>query len=71
MIVENQPADPLIHETAIRIAQRCRHIIQCLLREEEWQDADREFYLVAREELERLRSCHARHLVSERGGAGG
>jgi len=26
-----------------------------VLREEEWGDADREFYLVIREELERLR----------------
>ncbi len=54
MFIENQPTDALTHETAIRIARRCRHIIQAVLREEEWADADREFYRVAREELESM-----------------
>lgn len=54
MAMPNQAALPGIHETAIRIARRCRHIIQACLREEEWDDADREFYLIAREELEEL-----------------
>ncbi len=54
MFIENQPTDALTHETAIRIARRCRHIIQAVLREEEWADADREFYRVAREELEAM-----------------
>jgi hypothetical protein len=44
MIVESQAADPRIHEVAIRIARRCRHAVQACLREEEWADADREFY---------------------------
>ncbi len=48
----NQPTSPAIHETAIRIARGCRRIVQACLREEEWDEADREFYLVAREELE-------------------
>jgi len=56
MIMESQAADPRTHEAAIRIARRCRHIVQACLREEEWADADREFYKVAREELERCRS---------------
>lgn len=56
MFVENQPTDPRTHEAAIRIARRCRHIIQACLREEEWGDADREFYRVAREELEAYRT---------------
>jgi hypothetical protein len=55
MFIESQSTDPKTHEASIRIAQRCRHIIQACLREEEWRDADREFYRVAREELERLR----------------
>jgi hypothetical protein len=42
-----------LHEAAVRIAVRCRRIVQACLREEEWIDADREFYLVIREELER------------------
>lgn len=71
MVIDHQPADPLVHETAIRIARRCRHTIQCLLREDEWRDADREFYLVVRDELERLRASQARDLVPEGGGAGG
>lgn len=55
MFIENQPTDGKTHEAAIRIARRCRHIIQAVLREEEWADADREFYRVAREELESIR----------------
>jgi hypothetical protein len=54
MFMPNQPALPEIHEAAIRIARRCRHIVQACLREEEWGDADREFYLIARQELEAL-----------------
>lgn len=54
MVMPNRPASPEIHEAAIRIARRCRHIIQACLREEEWGDADHEFYLVARQELETL-----------------
>ena len=56
MFIESRPADPRIHEAAIRIARRCRRVIQCLLREEEWAEADREFYRVAREELEAFRA---------------
>ena len=56
MFIESQSADPRAHETAVRIARRCRHIVQACLREEEWADADREFYKVARDELERWKS---------------
>jgi hypothetical protein len=55
MIRQDVPADPAVHELALRLARRCRHIIQACLREEEWQDADREFYLIIREGLERDR----------------
>ena len=54
MIIASAPADPRIHETAVRAARRCRWLIQACLREEEWGDADREFYLILREELERF-----------------
>jgi hypothetical protein len=54
MFVESQPADTRVHESAIRIARRCRFTVQACLREEEWADADREFYVIAREELERF-----------------
>ncbi|AMV40258.1 hypothetical protein [Planctomyces sp. SH-PL62] len=47
---------PEIHEAAIRIARQCRSIVQACLREEEWADADREFYLIARRELEALKT---------------
>jgi hypothetical protein len=57
VFIENQPTDARTHETAIRIARRCRHIIQGVLREEEWREADREFYRVAREELETYRAA--------------
>lgn len=56
MFIENQPTDAPTHEAAIRIARRCRHVIQAVLREEEWMDADLEFYRIAREELEGLRA---------------
>ncbi len=62
MFVSSQSADPVIHEAAIRMAQRCRWLIQACLREEEWGDADREFYLVLREELE--------HFVAHQAAAG-
>ncbi len=54
MLITSQPADPRIHEAAVRMARRCRYLVQACLREEEWMDADREFYLVVREELERF-----------------
>jgi hypothetical protein len=63
MFVASQQADPAIHEAAVRIARRCRHVVQGVLREEEWGDADRELYLVVRDELERFVAAR------ERGGA--
>jgi hypothetical protein len=43
---EKLPEDRPRHreETAIQIARDCRYVIQGCLREEEWQDADEEFY---------------------------
>jgi hypothetical protein len=72
MFIANQPADPKIHEAAIRIARRGRWLIQGCLRQEEWGDADREFYLVIREELERLpvgKGCANQTAAGERPGA--
>jgi hypothetical protein len=54
MFIESRPADPAVHAAAIRIARRCRFTVQACLREEEWADADREFYLIARHEVETL-----------------
>jgi hypothetical protein len=39
-------------KVARRLAQECRHIVQGCLREEEWQDGDREFFDVIRPALE-------------------
>jgi hypothetical protein len=36
---------------AWRIAKKCRGIVQACLREEEWRDADREFFRVIITEL--------------------
>ena len=47
------PTDHRTHEAAIRIARKCRYVIQGCLREEEWTDADGEFYRICLEELER------------------
>ncbi len=48
--------DAKTHETAIAIARRCVWIIQAVLREEERVEAAREFYTVAREEIEKSKS---------------
>lgn len=56
-----------LHEAALRMARRCRFIIQACLREEEWRDADREFYTVILEGLTDLERNHKpdRHLERE------
>jgi hypothetical protein len=54
MFADNRPADPQVHAAAIRIARKCRWTVQACLREEEWTDADREFYAIARGEVEAL-----------------
>ncbi len=43
-----------LQAAALRMARRCRHIIQGCLREEKGPDADQEFYAVIIEELQRL-----------------
>lgn len=53
MFVESQSADPAVHRVCVRIARRCVHVIQAVLREEERGDAAREFYRVCREELDK------------------
>lgn len=57
MIQQNEPADPAVHALCIRIARRCVWVIQAVLREEERGEALREFYQVAREELEKPKSA--------------
>ena len=56
-----KPADAPLDRVARRIARKCRHIVQGCLREEEWLEADREFFRVAREELEGFRTTKGRH----------
>ena len=68
MFIASQPADPAIHEAAVRMALRCRHLIQACLREEEWGDADREFYLLIREEQERFLAARAAEYWTGAGG---
>lgn len=60
MFIDNRPTDARTHEAAIRIARRCRHVIQAVLREEEWADADLEFYRIARAEIEGLKATDHR-----------
>jgi hypothetical protein len=52
MFIETHSADVVIHALSIRLAKQCRGIIQCCLREEEWRDADMEFYRLIRAGLE-------------------
>ena len=53
---DSLPTERHTHETAVRLAVQCRRIVQGCLREEEWRDADREFYLVIRAGLEQFRA---------------
>ena len=55
MIRQDIPADPTVHELAMRLARQCRHIVQACLREEEWPEADREFSLIICRGLETFR----------------
>jgi hypothetical protein len=68
MFVSSHAADPEIHDAAVKMARRCRWLIQACLREEEWGDADREFYLVIREELERFVAARGRADQTAAGG---
>lgn len=56
-----------LHAAALRIARRCRHIVQGCLREEEWADADHEFYVVILEEMERTFGQNAASVWREGG----
>jgi hypothetical protein len=53
------------HELAVRLAVACRRIVQACLREEEWVEADREFYFIIRAGLENYRPTATGH-ASER-----
>ena len=54
--MDSRPIDRRTHETAVRLAVQCRRNVQACLREEEWAEADREFYTVIREGLEQYRA---------------
>lgn len=53
MIQANQPADPLVHHAARRLAWRCGGIVEILPRQEELPEAARGFYLATREDMEK------------------
>ena len=55
-MLNSQPTDAATHEAAVRLAVACRRVVQACLREEEWIEADRQFYLVIREGLEHYRA---------------
>jgi hypothetical protein len=54
MVRTEQSCDPRVHDMAIRLARACRNVIQAVLREEEWGDADREFTQIIRQGIEDL-----------------
>ena len=56
---DSPQTDRQLHETAVRLAVRCRRVVQACLREEAWIDADREFYLIICDGLERYRQSKA------------
>jgi hypothetical protein len=47
-------ANDRLKQVALRMARRCRGIVQGCLREEEWLDCDEEFFAVILEELLQL-----------------
>ena len=53
MLIENQSVNPAVHAICIKIARRCVHTIQAVLREEERSVALNEFYRVCREEIDK------------------
>jgi hypothetical protein len=53
-MLDSAPTEPRIHEAAVCLAVRCRRIVQVCLREEEWIEADRQFYTIIRDGLEAL-----------------
>lgn len=48
---ETSPTHKDIEAMARKAARRCRHVIQSCLREEEWRDADNEFYEIIQQAL--------------------
>jgi hypothetical protein len=57
---QSAPAETKLDELALRLARQCRRIVQACLREEEWHDADREFYTVIRQGLEKAKDAFPR-----------
>lgn len=53
MIQQTIPCDPAIHKACMEIACKCTAIISPLLRQEEVGEAMREFYLAARQVLDK------------------
>lgn len=53
MIQHNAPCDPAVHKACMDIARKCTAIIDPLLRQEEKAEACREFYLAARQVLDK------------------
>ena len=43
-----------MHKAALRMAWRCRRVVQGCLREEEWADADTEFHAIIMKGLRKL-----------------
>ena len=58
---------------ALRLARACRQVVQGCLREEEWADADGEFYDIILSGLKELADGSGDHnpAGADRGGAGG
>ena len=55
MIRLDRAADPAVHKLCATIASRCTRVIQAVLRDDERHLAASEFYMIAREEIEKGR----------------
>jgi hypothetical protein len=52
MFVHLLATDELTHDTAVRIARRCRNLVEALVQETDLPEVENQFYLLARQELE-------------------
>lgn len=53
MFIHSESCNPAVHRICVEIARKCVAIIEPLLRQEEKAEAVREFYMAAREVIDK------------------
>jgi hypothetical protein len=67
--IQSHPLETVLHAMSIRVSKRCVSLIEVCLRPEEVGEAEREFYLIVRANLEELVEGLARKREENRVGA--